>query len=154
MDIPCLVILAIALLRTGRLGPSTLLSLLAEFRPKIHPQSSTPPVRGGRERFRKTHGFVTAPGHLAADVSGVWGAMPTLVTLEDVAAPSDFLSPTIPRQRPLAWHLDFERSFGKAGAKCSSMGSGGFTIGLTRVGPGDKQRAIRVIWRKSATGVT
>jgi hypothetical protein len=35
MDIPCLVIPAIALRRTGRLRPSTLSNLLAEFRPKI-----------------------------------------------------------------------------------------------------------------------
>src|SRR5580700_3199545 len=37
MDIPCLVIPETALRRTGRLGPSTLSSLLAEFRPKVRP---------------------------------------------------------------------------------------------------------------------
>src|ERR1700745_543300 len=44
MGIPWLVIPAIALPRTGRLGPSTLSSPLAEFRPEIHPHSSTPLV--------------------------------------------------------------------------------------------------------------
>jgi hypothetical protein len=52
MDIPCLVIPETALRRTGRLGPSTLSSLLAEFRPKVRPsildavhpwQGRTPP---------------------------------------------------------------------------------------------------------------
>jgi len=41
MDIPCLVIPETALRRTGRLGPSTLSSLLAELRPRIHPQCLT-----------------------------------------------------------------------------------------------------------------
>ena len=42
MDIPCLVIPETALRRTGRLGPSTLSSLLAELPPRIHPQCLTP----------------------------------------------------------------------------------------------------------------
>jgi hypothetical protein len=52
MDTPWLAIPAIAPRRTGRLEPSTLLSLLAEFRPKLHLQSS-PLVRGEGKRFRK-----------------------------------------------------------------------------------------------------
>jgi hypothetical protein len=44
-DIPCMAIPAIALRRTGRLGPSTLSNLLGEFRPKIRPQSPTLLVR-------------------------------------------------------------------------------------------------------------
>jgi hypothetical protein len=42
IDIPCLVIPETALRRTGRLGPSTLSSLLAELRPRIRPQCLTP----------------------------------------------------------------------------------------------------------------
>jgi hypothetical protein len=52
MDTPWLAIPAIALQGTGRLEPSTLSSLLAEFRPKLHFQSS-PLVRGEGKRFRK-----------------------------------------------------------------------------------------------------
>jgi len=52
MDTPWLAIPAIALQGTGRLEPSTLSSLLAEFRPKLHLQSS-PLVRGEGKRFRK-----------------------------------------------------------------------------------------------------
>jgi hypothetical protein len=44
MEIRWLVIPAIALRRTGRLEPSTVSSLLAEFRHEIDPQSSTPLV--------------------------------------------------------------------------------------------------------------
>jgi hypothetical protein len=50
-DIPCMAIPAIALRRTGRLGPSTLSNLLAEFRPEVHPQSSTLLVVGKRKRI-------------------------------------------------------------------------------------------------------
>ena len=53
MDIPCLVIPETALRRTGRLGPSTLSSLLAELRPRIHPQCLTPLAAGESERLRK-----------------------------------------------------------------------------------------------------
>jgi hypothetical protein len=53
MDIPCLVIPETALRRTGRLGPSTLSSLLAEFRPKFAPQFLTRFIRGKGERLRK-----------------------------------------------------------------------------------------------------
>jgi hypothetical protein len=42
MEIRWLVIPATALRRTGRLEPSTVSSLLAEFRPEIHPQSDAP----------------------------------------------------------------------------------------------------------------
>jgi hypothetical protein len=52
MEIPSLATPAIALRGTGRLEPSTLSSLLAEFRPKLHLQSS-PLVRGEGKRFRK-----------------------------------------------------------------------------------------------------
>jgi hypothetical protein len=50
-DIPCMAIPAIALRRTGRLGPSTLSNLLAESRPEVHPQSSTLLVVGKRKRI-------------------------------------------------------------------------------------------------------
>jgi hypothetical protein len=40
-------------LPTGRLGPSTLSSLLAELRPRIHPQCLTPLAAGESERLRK-----------------------------------------------------------------------------------------------------
>jgi hypothetical protein len=53
MVMPCLVIPPIALRGIGRLGPSTLSSHRAEFRPKIQPQSSTPLVSGNGERLRK-----------------------------------------------------------------------------------------------------
>src|SRR5580704_13083093 len=53
MDIPCLVVPETALRRTGRLGPSTLSSLLAELRPRIHPQCLTPLAAGESERLRK-----------------------------------------------------------------------------------------------------
>src|SRR6266446_10548871 len=43
-EIPWLAISATVLRRIGRLEPSTVSSLLAEFRPEIHPQSSTPLV--------------------------------------------------------------------------------------------------------------
>src|ERR1700730_2755112 len=54
MEIRWLVIPAIALRRTGRLEPSTVSSLLAEFRPEIRPQSSTPLVA------ERTNGSVNA----------------------------------------------------------------------------------------------
>jgi hypothetical protein len=44
MDLPAMVIPVIALRRTGRLEPTTLSAPLAEFRPEIHRQSSTPLV--------------------------------------------------------------------------------------------------------------
>jgi len=53
MVMPCLVIPPIALRGIGRLGPSTLSSHRAEFRPKIQPPSSTPLVSGNGERLRK-----------------------------------------------------------------------------------------------------
>jgi hypothetical protein len=53
MDIPCLVIPETALRRTGRLGPSTLSSLLAEFGLKFAPQFLTRFIRGKGERLRK-----------------------------------------------------------------------------------------------------
>ena len=52
-EIPSPVIPAIALRRTGRLGPGTLSSLLAELRPRIHPQCLTPLAAGESERLRK-----------------------------------------------------------------------------------------------------
>ena len=53
MGLPCMAIPPTALQKIGCLGPSTLSSPPAEFRPKNHSRSSTPLVRGEGERLHK-----------------------------------------------------------------------------------------------------
>src|SRR6266446_4905195 len=87
MEIRWLVIPAIALRRTGRLEPSTVSSLLAEFWPEIHPQSSTPLVaartnasvkRIARRRNRQhsiaasARGLTALSDHIPASVHSPW----------------------------------------------------------------------------------